>query len=67
MIHDIAHCTGLGCSLRETCHRYKAHLEAQKLCIPYLTYLVIEKTGKECGGYWEDCGELIKNGEAGKV
>lgn len=30
MNHDILHCDGLNCKLRDNCHRYLAHLEAQK-------------------------------------
>lgn len=30
MIHDIAHCQGNGCPIRETCFRYQAHLEVQE-------------------------------------
>lgn len=60
MNHDIAHCTGLGCPLRNTCYRYKAHLEAEELSLLYLTYIVIEKTGKDCRAYWEDDGNNLK-------
>lgn len=27
MNHDIAHCQGNNCPIKETCDRYKAHLE----------------------------------------
>jgi len=29
MIHDITHCKGEGCELRDTCERYLAHLMLQ--------------------------------------
>lgn len=27
MTHDITHCTGIGCTIKEGCYRYQAHLE----------------------------------------
>lgn len=27
MTHDITHCTGIGCLIKEGCFRYQAHLE----------------------------------------
>ena len=30
MNHDITHCNGDSCPVRETCHRYNAYLDLQK-------------------------------------
>ena len=30
MIHDITHCRGLGCPIKEDCVRYLAHLEVEQ-------------------------------------
>lgn len=38
MTHDITHCTGEGCANRNKCFRYKAHLEAVRLKLEYVTY-----------------------------
>lgn len=27
MCHDITHCKGIGCPIRDNCYRYQAHLE----------------------------------------
>lgn len=37
MNHDITHCTGEGCANRNKCFRHKAHLEAVRLKLEYLS------------------------------
>lgn len=57
MNHDIAHCSNEDCPAKLTCKRYIAHLDAIKLDIPYLTYLIneprLQKDDGTCIAYWE--------------
>lgn len=41
MRHDIAHCKGIGCPIKDNCFRYKAHLEVEqgKFTIPVLYFI----------------------------
>lgn len=55
MLHDIAHCEGTNCQSKESCYRYKAHLEAIDRKLDYLTYLVLEDKEYDqikCKSYW---------------
>lgn len=56
MIHDIAHCEGINCQSKESCYRYKAHLEAIDRKLDYLTYLVLDSNKEydkeNCQSYW---------------
>lgn len=55
MMHDIAHCEGTNCQSKESCYRYKAHLEAIDRKLDYLTYLVLEDKEYDkikCKSYW---------------
>jgi hypothetical protein len=38
MDHDIVHCAGLNCPLKEDCLRYKAHKELLKLGLEKMFY-----------------------------
>lgn len=38
MTHDLTHCQGRECPLRDSCLRYLAHLDAPATGIPYLPY-----------------------------
>ena len=56
MNHDITHCRGIDCPVKDTCYRYIAYLDAIKTDQGYITILVqnkeeIEKEGK-CHIYW---------------
>lgn len=39
MIHDIAHCEGGGCPLKDKCYRFLAHQEAVERHLKYMTYI----------------------------
>lgn len=43
MNHDIAHCNREDCKVKESCYRYKAHLEAVEKKITFLTYFIPEQ------------------------
>ena len=57
--HDISHCDGKYCKMREKCRRYLAHLDIIKKGVDfYYTYVIIEEkdinsTGS-CDMYWEN-------------
>lgn len=55
MNHDISHCNASTCPRASTCHRYKAHLEAERLNLKYLTYLIHQSQEdiEKCTAYWE--------------
>lgn len=38
MNHDLTHCQGRECPIRENCLRYLAHLQAPSTGIPYIPY-----------------------------
>ena len=56
MDHDITHCRGIDCPVKDTCYRYIAYQDAAKNDIGYISVLIqnkeeIEKEGK-CHIYW---------------
>ncbi len=58
MNHDITHCKGEGCMLRESCMRYQAHLEyhahpemVAAIGVPYCDENECLMTGQKL--YWE--------------
>ena len=54
--HDITHCNADNCSLKDTCYRYQAHLDAIEKNMDYLCYFIINekfKVGKDCKSYWK--------------
>ena len=56
MDHDITHCRGIDCPVKDTCYRYIAYQDAVKNDIGYISILIpnkeeIEKEGK-CHIYW---------------
>lgn len=58
MTHDIAHCDKQECKMKESCHRYKAHLEAVEKKMTFISYfvadkIVLDKEGK-CEYYVKD-------------
>jgi hypothetical protein len=42
MNHDIAHCNGEKCDRRDTCQRFRAHMEAVRLDLKHVGYLAAE-------------------------
>lgn len=55
VIHDMAHCTGLNCPVRENCKRYHAHIALKKDCknIPYAYYINAEYYNGRCDFFIE--------------
>ena len=56
MNHDITHCRGIDCPVKDTCYRYIAYQEAVKNDLEYISVLIqnkeeIEKESK-CQIYW---------------
>ena len=54
---DITMCNGKGCTMTETCYRFKA---ARGEYQAYFTESPINKETKECKYYWEVGGEHFK-------
>jgi len=54
MNHDILHCDGLNCKLRDNCHRYLAHLEVQKIHALHISYDYIVSNTKKCKNLWKE-------------
>ena len=59
MQHDITHCKGTDCPVKETCYRYKAYQEAVNTDLFYITVLIQDEKNKEqikaegkCEIYW---------------
>lgn len=61
MNHDIAHCNNEDCTAKNDCRRYKAHLEAVKVGMPYVPYLYykeLKNSGNDdCEMYWKEVYE----------
>lgn len=38
--HDMCHCNGENCKLKDTCYRFIIHLDGVKRGLTYLTYFV---------------------------
>lgn len=56
MNHDITHCSGEGCSKRDTCHRYKAYLDILNVKDQTLFSMILAQkcVEDEYNLYWED-------------
>ena len=58
MNHDILHCDGLNCKLRDNFHRYLAHLEVQKIHALHISYdYIVSKYNsntKKCKNLWKE-------------
>lgn len=58
MNHDIAHCNNEDCSIKNRCHRYLAHLDAELHQLPYVSYFIIDKSmfneDGSCKEFWDD-------------
>lgn len=59
MDHDITHCEGINCPVKETCYRYLAYQEAVNTDLSYITVLIQDEKNKEqlqakgkCDMYW---------------
>lgn len=51
--HDIAHCEGVACDLRDLCKRYVAHKEIKdKKFKGYFSYIVPQESGRNCESFW---------------
>lgn len=59
MNHDIAHCRGERCELREMCHRYKAHEDLKNIedKLPYYPYVEPQRSGNDCESFWREGNE----------
>lgn len=54
--HDICHCTGLNCPIKEQCNRYLANLDSIQKKLKYVTYFVDPPYNKEenkCDELWK--------------
>lgn len=56
MSHDICHCEGVNCDLKEICKRYLAHLEVSGREDHKQKYAYMEpaNVGKYCEAFWRD-------------
>lgn len=50
MNHDISHCTGTGCQVKESCIRFLAHQELQGMEINPYSYIdpAVWRVGRRC-------------------
>lgn len=54
MNHDISHCMGNDCTLKELCYRYKAHVElVENKVLQYAYYIIPDSKGDDCNAFWK--------------
>ena len=54
--HDITHCNGNNCAVKEQCYRYLAYVDAQEKHLDYITMHLRKlpiNNSKDCTLFWD--------------